>query len=158
MVSRRYLLVIAAKGFVFSFVTTSWWAVSNTSSLSGWKNLFHCLNEPQKTGWSINCPGHARHRQSAIGKRKTSIRFIRINFIPNMAAPAAPCFSQINRLTITALEATPYERFSRQLASCVQHVATTRHRDDSSRFYSLKKKQTALWGYEKNSDILDLAR
>jgi len=70
MVSRRYLLVIAAKGFVFSFVTTSWWAVSNTSSLTDWKNLFHCLNEPQKTGWSINCPRHSRHRHSATGKEK----------------------------------------------------------------------------------------
>lgn len=28
--------------------------------------------------------------------------------MPNMAAPAAPCFSQINRLTITALEVTPH--------------------------------------------------
>lgn len=28
--------------------------------------------------------------------------------MPNMAAPAAPCFSQINRPAITALEAMPH--------------------------------------------------
>jgi hypothetical protein len=63
--------------------------------------------------------------------------------MPNMAAPAAPCFSQINRPTITALEAMPHH--TRTFCVSWRHACNMLRQHDimtfvaTERFCSLKK-------------------
>jgi len=100
MVSRRYLLVICRKRFRNDFVMGCEQCVFI-------KRLKEALSLSKRATENrlIDQLGHARHHRSAVDKRGITIRFIKINFMPNMAVPAAACFSQINRPAITALKA-----------------------------------------------------